>query len=103
MPNYINFYIHWCVCIFISWLFKCYIHMHIMLKTGTLLCVCGKYRVNINLPCFIICSVLICDQWLSLVDNLTNATIDDIELRICTSELLVNEDVPLELIKLYVQ
>ena len=35
--------------------------------------------------------------------NLTNATTDDIELRICTSSLPVDEDVPLELIELYVQ
>ena len=35
--------------------------------------------------------------------NLTSATTDDIELRICTSESLVNEDIPLELIELYVQ
>ena len=35
--------------------------------------------------------------------NLTNATIDDIELRICTSFLPEEDDVPLELIELYVQ
>ena len=35
--------------------------------------------------------------------NLTNSTTDDIELRICTSSLPVFDDVPLELIELYVQ
>ena len=35
--------------------------------------------------------------------NLTSATTDDIELRICTSDLPSGEDVPLELIELYVQ
>ena len=35
--------------------------------------------------------------------NLTNATTDDIELRICTNQSPVNDDVPLELIELYVQ
>ena len=35
--------------------------------------------------------------------NLTNATIDDIELRICTSFEPELEDVPIELIELYVQ
>ena len=35
--------------------------------------------------------------------NLTNATTDDIELRICTSSPPENEDVPLELVELYVQ
>ena len=35
--------------------------------------------------------------------NLTSATTDDIELRICTSNLPRYEDVPLELIELYVQ
>ena len=35
--------------------------------------------------------------------NLTNATTDDIELRICTSSLPRYDDVPLELIELYVQ
>ena len=35
--------------------------------------------------------------------NLTNATTDDIELRICTSFLPRYDDVPLELIELYVQ
>jgi hypothetical protein len=34
--------------------------------------------------------------------NMTNATTDDIELRICTS-ISLKEDVPLELIELYVQ
>ena len=35
--------------------------------------------------------------------NLTNATTDDIELRICTSSSPLYEDVPLELIEFYVQ
>ena len=35
--------------------------------------------------------------------NLTNATTNDIELRICTSYLPEQDDVPLELIELYVQ
>ena len=35
--------------------------------------------------------------------NLTSATIDDIELRICTDALARYDDVPLELIELYVQ
>jgi hypothetical protein len=35
--------------------------------------------------------------------NLPNATIDDIELRICTNSLLMYDDVPIELIELYVQ
>jgi hypothetical protein len=35
--------------------------------------------------------------------NLTNATTDDIELRLCTSFPPENEDVPIELIELYVQ
>ena len=35
--------------------------------------------------------------------NLPNATTDDIELRICTSNVPSKEDVPLELIDLYVQ
>ena len=35
--------------------------------------------------------------------NLTSATTDDIELRICTSQQPYREDVPLELIELYVQ
>ena len=35
--------------------------------------------------------------------NLHNATTDDIELRICTSNLSSHEDIPLELIELYVQ
>jgi hypothetical protein len=35
--------------------------------------------------------------------NLTNATTDDIELRICTSYLPETNDVPIELIELYVQ
>ena len=35
--------------------------------------------------------------------NLTSATTDDIELRICTRSIPLYEDVPLELIKLYVQ
>ena len=35
--------------------------------------------------------------------NLTNATIDDIELRICANNRYEQEDVPIELIELYVQ
>ncbi len=35
--------------------------------------------------------------------NLTSATTDDIELRICTDSLPHDDDVPLELIELYVQ
>jgi hypothetical protein len=35
--------------------------------------------------------------------NLTNATIDDIDLRICTSDTPDRDDVPIELIELYVQ
>ena len=35
--------------------------------------------------------------------NLTNATTDDIELRICTDSVPDRDDVPLELIELYVQ
>ena len=35
--------------------------------------------------------------------NLTNATTDDIELRICTNNVPRSEDVPLELIEVYVQ
>ena len=35
--------------------------------------------------------------------NLTNATTDDIELRICTDDIPGDDDVPLELIELYVQ
>ena len=35
--------------------------------------------------------------------NLTSATTDDIELRICTTFLPGEDDVPLELIELYVQ
>ena len=37
------------------------------------------------------------------IKNLINSTTDDIELRICADESLVNEDIPLELIELYVQ
>ena len=35
--------------------------------------------------------------------NLTNATTDDIELRICTNTLPEHNNVPLEVIELYVQ
>ena len=35
--------------------------------------------------------------------NLPNATTDDIELRICTNSLITVDDVPIELIELYVQ
>ena len=35
--------------------------------------------------------------------NLTNATTDDIELRICTNSIPAEADVPIELIELYVQ
>ena len=35
--------------------------------------------------------------------NLPNATLDDIELRICTVYLPIYDDVPIELIELYVQ
>ena len=35
--------------------------------------------------------------------NLTNATTDDIELRICTNSIPASDDVPIELIELYVQ
>ena len=35
--------------------------------------------------------------------NLTNATTDEIELRICIENYLCNEDIPLELIELYVR
>ena len=35
--------------------------------------------------------------------NLTNATTDDIELRICTNNVPEYEDIPLELIELYIQ
>ena len=37
------------------------------------------------------------------IKNLTNATTDDIELRICTNSGPSTDDVPLELIELYVQ
>ena len=37
------------------------------------------------------------------IKNLTNATIDDIELRICTNSRPEVDDVPIELIELYVQ
>ena len=35
--------------------------------------------------------------------NLTNATTDDIELRICTNSPITFDDVPIELVELYVQ
>ena len=35
--------------------------------------------------------------------NLTNATTNDIELRICTNNVPITDDVPIELIQLYVQ
>ena len=35
--------------------------------------------------------------------NLPNATTDDIELRICTGEIPLFEDIPLELIELYIK
>ena len=37
------------------------------------------------------------------IKNLPNATTDDIELRICTNNLITFDDVPIELIELYVQ
>ena len=37
------------------------------------------------------------------VKNLTNATTDDIELRICTDSPITIDDVPIELVELYVQ
>jgi hypothetical protein len=36
-------------------------------------------------------------------NNLTNSTTDDIELRICTDSIPEQDDVPIELIELYVQ
>ena len=40
---------------------------------------------------------------MTMAKNLTNATTDDIELRICSVGTLSRDNIPLELIELYVQ